>query len=162
MTTVTTIRQDTEAERRAAYIKGLRALADVLETHDEVRLPYDGNSAPLNIMFLFGDDPRAEIAAAARAIPCKWRKRVTEHHDGTANFYLDGELHGLKLTLLAYRDAVCERIVTGTREVTETVKDPDALAKVPEIEVTKTVDEVEWRCHPVLAPAAQPESQDAA
>ncbi len=56
------------------------------------------------------------------------------------------------MNLSAFRDDVCERIVTGTHQVTETGKDPEALAAVPEIEVTKTVEDVEWRCGSILAP----------
>ncbi|HET6291734.1 MAG TPA: hypothetical protein VFG33_00115, partial [Kribbella sp.] len=51
----------------------------------------------------------------------------------------------------AYRDQVCERVVTGTREVTKTVPDPSVV--VPDVEVTETVEDVEWICGPLLAKA---------
>jgi hypothetical protein len=141
---------DTDSER-AAYIKGLRALADVLEQTDDLPLPFDGHLDPITFHFLGTADPRAELAAATRAIPCDWTKRVFDSRN-TAYFDLRGQLHGLKVNLSAFRDDVCERIVTGTHQVTETVKDPEALAAVPEIEVTKTVEDVEWRCGSILAP----------
>ena len=144
--------ESAEKDRRAAYTAGLRILADVLDQHDEVPLPYDGSDDEVTIHFLFGDDPRAQMAAAARAIPCNWRKN--DPGDGSYDaMYLDlqGQLAGLKLKLVAYRTAVCERVVTGTREVTVTVPDPEALAAVPEVTVTKFVDDVEWRCGSVLA-----------
>lgn len=141
--------------QRTAYIAGLRALADVLEQHAEVPLPYGGSSTSMTIYFLGGKAPRTAMAATARAFPCNWRKQTREYEDGrVAYFDMDSELHGLKVQLTAYREAVCERVVTGTREVTEKVKDPDALAAVPEVEVTKTVEDVEWRCHPLMAPEA--------
>lgn len=142
---------------RASYIDGLRALADVLEDHPEVPLPHDGHGdSGIAIMFLSGTDPRSALAAAARAIPCNWRKDASDAAgDYPAYFDMYGSLHGLKLHLTAYRDAVCERIVTGTREVTEMVKDPAALAAVPEVEVTRTVEDIEWVCGSVLAPTAQ-------
>jgi hypothetical protein len=50
--------------------------------------------------------------------------------------------------------------VTGTYEVTEEVPDPDA--DVPMVTVTRTVENVEWDCHPVLAAGIhQPSASDA-
>lgn len=145
-----------EQVKRAGYIDGLRCLADILEDDDAVPLPYHGDGTAITISaFLNAPDPRAALAAAARAFRgMTWRKDVRESEYGDY-FDLEGELHGLKLVLTAYRDAVCERVVTGTREVTEMVKDPEALAAVPEVEVTRTVETVEWVCGSVLAPAAQ-------
>jgi heme-binding NEAT domain protein len=48
------------------------------------------------------------------------------------------------------REEICERIVTGTREVTVEVPDPEQLAAVPTVSVTKTVEDVEWICRPLL------------
>jgi len=137
---------------RGAYTAGLRALADVLDGHPEVPLPYHGTGTAITISdFLFAKDPRAALAAAARALPCNWSKDVRESEQYGSYLDLIGELHGLSIKLTAYRDAVCERVVTGTREVTETVKDPDALAAVPEVEVTKIIEDVTWRCGSILA-----------
>ena len=155
----------TEAEksRRAEYIKGLHAFADALEAHPDVRLPYDGTETDITTYFLSGDDPRAAMAAAARAFPCDFRKEVTEDGDHAAGtLRLKGKLHGLRIELVAYRTAVCERVVTGTREVTETVKDPEALAAVPEVEITKVVEDVVWECHSILAPSVPAQTSDAA
>jgi len=137
---------------RERYINGLRALASVMEEHPEVPLPYDGYDKPVVFYFLSGADPRAEVAAAARAFPCSWRKSVRDDGDGPGVFHLTGELDALKVELTAYRNDVCTRIVTGTREITETVKDPAALAEVPEIEVTRVVEDVTWDCGSLLAP----------
>jgi hypothetical protein len=46
---------------------------------------------------------------------------------------------------------VCERVVTGTRLETKEVPDPEALKAVPLVTVTETVEDVEWRCMPLLA-----------
>jgi hypothetical protein len=43
--------------------------------------------------------------------------------------------------------------VVGTREVTEEVPDPEALAAVPKVTVTRTVEDVRWECRPLLAEA---------
>lgn len=145
-----------EQAHRAAYVAGLRVLAAALEAHDEVPLPYDGDSSAITIHFLAGADPRAAMAAAARALPCSWRKDVRDYGErgGGAYFDLHGELAGLKVTLTARRDDVCERAVTGTREVVELVRDPALLDAVPLVEVTRVVEDVEWTCGSVLAPAA--------
>lgn len=136
-------------DERERYIDGLRTLASALELHPEIPLPYDGTSSAISFNFLGGKDPRADMAAAARAIPCAWRKKFWG--DGTAYFTLEGDVGGVQVSLTAFRDAVCRKVVTGTREVTETVKDPAKLAEVPEVEVTRVVEDVEWACGPLLA-----------
>ncbi len=130
---------------RTAYIAGLRLLADVLETRDEVPVPYSGRDAGLLLMF-FGDDAKDAMGAAARALPCRLHKHFRDDY-----FDLTGSLHGLQVHLTAYRNAVCERVVVGTETVTRTVLDPSV--EVPLVEVTETVDVVRWDCHPLLAGA---------
>lgn len=142
-------------DERSEYIAGLRQLADVLEQHDELPLPVQGTLLPMSMCFLSGDDDRSAIAAGARALPCRLDKRVRDGSGCDSYFDLHGQLHGLRVQLTAYRDDVCERVVTGTEEVTRTVKDPEALAAVPEVEVTETVETVEWRCHSILAPQGE-------
>lgn len=144
------IRRD--GERRDAYTSGLRKLADLLDQHPDLPLPSvgrGGGTPPVRIDF-FGDDAREAMAAAARAIPGPLTKRVWG--DG-AYFALDAQLDGLTVALDAERDVVCERVVTGTRKVTKTVPDPAVV--VPMVEVTETVEDVEWRCGSVLAGADQ-------
>jgi hypothetical protein len=145
---------DDEVARRARYVAGLRVLAGILENQPEVPLPAAGDLLPLTFHFLTGNGDRARMATAARALPCAWRKGVRDYGKlGGAYFDLTGDLAGLKVQLTAARADVCERIVTGTREVTELVKDPVLLDAVPLTEVTREVEEVEWRCRPVTAPA---------
>lgn len=50
----------------------------------------------------------------------------------------------------ASREKVCTKVVTGTREVTETVRDPEMLERVPLVERTRTEEIVEWQCDPSL------------
>jgi hypothetical protein len=133
---------------RNSYIAGLRKLADVLETRPEVPLPYEGSSTAMTFHFLSGENPKAEMAACARALPTSFAKEA----DGKY-FDLLGSLAGLKVRLCAFRDEVCARVVTGTHEVEVTEPDPEALAKVPQVTKTVTVEDVEWICAPVLAPA---------
>lgn len=139
---------------RQQYITGLRILADVLEKHPEVKLPIHGHSGSPLLFYFTEDAGDVEAMAAARkALPCTWRKSFTDGGGKyTPWFNLSGELAGLAIQLYAPRDAVCERVVTGTedREVDEVVQ-PEVTRKV-----VKPVEVVEWRCHPILAPDDAP------
>jgi hypothetical protein len=139
--------------KRAEYVKGLRALADILEQHPELRLPYEGDSPDIGkritFHFLSSDDPRSEIAAARRALGVPLEKEG----DSDSYFYFNGNLHGLYFNLVAFRNEVCERVVVGTREVEIEEPDPELLAQVPTVKRTETVEDVEWQCHPILAEA---------
>ena len=139
----------TTEDPRAAYVQGLLMLASLLEEHEELPLPYEGSASDMTFHFLGGGDPRAAMAAAARALPVTWRKDALDG-DGASYFELRASLAGLRIKLTAYRDAVCTRVVTGTREVTEEVPDPDMLAAVPRVEITRTVEDVSWDCEPLM------------
>jgi len=132
-------------ETRAAYISGLRKLADLLEQHDELPLPYEGSSPGLarRMTFFFLGDPRDVFVKAARALPGRLDKEVTDD-----TYRVTASLDGLHVEAVAYRNDVCERVVTGTREVTRTIPDPNI--KAPLVEVTETVEDVEWVCAPLL------------
>jgi hypothetical protein len=131
---------------RTAYIEGLRALADTLEQNPDLPLPSHGSTMAIS---WYSWDDAAQMAAIARALPCDWVKDVTGADEDYAHFHLRGSVAGLNLKITSYRNTVCTRRVTGTREVTEEVPDPDA----PMVTVTTTVEDVEWDCHPVLAAA---------
>lgn len=136
---------------RPEYIAGLRALADALETHPDLPLPYYGTRVPLPI-YIESETPAAALRQFARATTGPVEKVVTDHR--LFGFELVGSFHGLRVTAVAYREAVCERIVTGTREVERTMPDPDALAAVPTVTVTDVIEDVRWECRPLLAEAA--------
>lgn len=129
---------------REGYISGLRKLADLLEQHDEIPLPYDGSSrgyARITFYVLGEEDSADQAAAFARAFPGPLAK---VYEDDT--FRLLGSLDGLHLEFVTYRSDVCERVVTGTRQVTVTEPIVAGTRKV-----TKTVEDVEWVCTPLLA-----------
>lgn len=132
---------------RAAYISGARKFLDLLEAHEEIPIPYFGASPTYGrqmIHFLSGKDNKADMARAARALPGPLEKDVRT--DGY--FDLKGSIDGYHYTLIAYRDEVCERVVTGVEKVTRSI--PDPKVQVPLIEVTEDVETVEWRCGSVL------------
>jgi hypothetical protein len=134
-----------DSQERAEYIKGLRALADALEQHPELRLPYDGRSTGISV-FPHGDQ-RAELADWARVLP--GRKEKTPRN---TYFDLHGSFHGLKITVVCQRDEVCERHVVGTREVEVEEPDPAAVAALPKVKRTEILEDVEWICGSILGP----------
>ncbi len=140
-----------QVAERAARIAGFRQLADVLERHPELPLPYEGagvGSQSITFHFLgFDDGEKEAMAAAVRALPC----RLTKAASGVDGEYfnLAGQLAGLHVRLVAFRQTVCERVVVGVETVTRSVPDPNV--EVPTVEVVEQVERVEWRCSPVLA-----------
>jgi hypothetical protein len=134
---------------RAGYITGLRALADLLEQHDELPVPYDV-TAQWICASRSKEEQRAIAQTFTRVMPGTIRKGVRDDA-----FDLDGEIGPVNFGLIVQRDAVCQRVVTDVTEVTREVPDPDALAAVPMVTVTETVEQVEWICSPILAEAAQ-------
>lgn len=149
-TEVSIVQTDPADPARTEKIGALFELALLVEQHPEIPLPFE-LSHGLGVNFFSGDHDRdrAELLVAARAVPGEAKKRVWGGDGDTAYFTLDCTVGSIPLTFTAYRNAVCERVVTGTREVTETVPDPEALEAVPTIEVTKTVEDIEWVCAPL-------------
>lgn len=143
----------TDTDKRAAYIEGLHQIADFLAEHPEVPLPALGDYAsgeyqPTLAIFLRGDDQRdsrTKLADVARAMG---RAEKSTHHE----FAIWRRFSGMILTAYAQRAEVCERVVTSTREVTKEIPDPEALAAVPKVTVTETVEDVEWVCAPLMKP----------
>lgn len=132
---------------RVKAIASLYELALLLEKHPELPVPFElDGSGHLSINF-WDADAKTKLLAAARAIPGLLKKRVWGG-SSTSYYTLDGQVGTIGLQLTAYRDAVCERVVTGTREVTKTI--PDPMVTVPTVEVTETVEDVEWVCGPLL------------
>jgi hypothetical protein len=140
-------------ERREKRLQDVERLVAVLRANPGLELPYEFG-CQFTFMFFGGDDPRTDMAAAARAIPVagNWGKHYSDATDRyPAYFDMNGEMAGgLRIKLTALRDQVCERIVTGT--------EMRPVERVITPAVTETVDEpveiVEWRCaEPVMAPA---------
>lgn len=134
---------------RAAFTTGLRQIADWLDAHPEVPLPYlssvaTGRYEPTLPWYLMAGE-RDVIAAMGRAMGT-FDKRGDDD-----KFRIFRRFAGIAVCAQIDRDEVCERVVIGTREVTEEVPDPEALAAVPKVTVTTTVEDVEWRCMPLLA-----------
>lgn len=124
------------------YVEGLREFADWIERNGE-ELPdilYPG----MLCMYV-----KCESATEFR--------RVTRMMGSGRKRELLGDMHvertfGLaQVSAYTARENVCERRVVATREVVKNVPDPEAVAAVPLVEVTETVEDVEWVCGPIFA-----------
>lgn len=137
----------TDLERLAAFVRANPDLADRIA--DQYFLLY----------LMPKHDPRAAMADIARRAR---RAGATIRKDGDERYakaLLD--FGGITLQVYAQRDQVCERVVIGTRQVEIEEPDPELLAKVPTVRRIATVEDVEWRCTPLLAPAEHAEAVSA-
>jgi len=125
-------------DTRTAYTQGLRDLADILDNNPDLPLPYHGKSVGLHWI----ENDKASAAVFARLIP----GTVTKTARGDA-LDLEGQIAGLKVLFIASRDAVCERVVTGTHEVTVPAQPAVKATKA----TTRVVEDVEWVCGPLLS-----------
>ncbi|MFD8496278.1 hypothetical protein [Amycolatopsis sp. NPDC059657] len=132
---------------------GLRAFADMIEQNPETAdgFRYTLTDAAINVHLADGNE--AEQQAMFARVALRHGAKVTKDiNDTWHNLIID--FGGVKAQVLAYREEVCERVVTGTETVTKTVPDPKLLAEVPTIEVTEKVETYEWQCKPLLAGGA--------
>lgn len=137
----------TEETARAAYIAGLRQLADTLEQHPEVGLPINSGTSILSpVTISCGSGPAAPeiLAASRRAFGAgSWTKDVSD----SGNWLnLKRQLAGLHVELYAARDSVCTRRVVGTEEREVEVEVTPAVKE----KRTETVEVIEWVCAPIL------------
>lgn len=151
--TLTAVADSTGADqadpRRSDFAAILADLAVILREHPAIPLPSFYSD---EIRFLvFGAAAREIIATIRRAIGGTWDKQPRETESGA---YLDyaTEWHGWLIKVVTGRESVCRKVVKGTRQVTRKIPDPEALAAVPEIEITETEQDIEWVCEPLLAP----------
>ncbi|GGM84873.1 hypothetical protein GCM10012275_64520 [Longimycelium tulufanense] len=136
------------AARQAA---SLRSLADMIEANPELAENFSGykNTIAITVhtdlfdrvgsLARFARACKAAGATVAKEIDDKW-------HNVVATF-----ANSVEVTMLAYREEVCERVVVGTREVVEEVPDPEAMAAVPTVKRKRTEEIVRWECRPLLA-----------
>lgn len=125
-------------EERAAFIRGLRELADYIEVTPAFPLP-----AAHNVMaFAEGniDAQRATLVELARS-GGRWEKNASDSY-----FELSRRFGSIPVVVMADHESVCVRKVVGQRITHK--PDPAAVAELPKVPVV--VDEVEWVCPPSL------------
>lgn len=125
-----------QAARVAAYVEGLRALAELIEATPELAGDY-----PRNTHIVFADDAE-HMARLVSLVGGDRDKEASEKYMRIVR----GLGGGVAIEVCAPREQVCERRVVGTH--TEMVPDPDAPL------VERTVEVVEWECSPVLGGAS--------
>lgn len=142
---------DSDRDLAQNLAAGLRDLAEFIENNPDLAGGFQSTlmSSGINA-HLRAEDKAAmqgRYAKAAARQGAKVDKDIDDQwHNLTVTF-----VGGVKVAVLAYRNEVCERVVTGVETVTKRVPDPDALAAVPQVEITEDVEQVEWRCRPLLA-----------
>lgn len=135
-------RQARKAAREAA--DGFRALAAMVEANPELM-----KCATFDGLYAFHTRSAEDQAAFARAALKHGAKVEKDVWEKQHNLLL--RWGPVAAFVLARREDVCERVVTGIKTVTDVVKDPQAVAALPDVEVTREVPEFEWVCKPVLA-----------
>ena len=129
--------------------EALRAAARFIEANPHLPVAYvvsHYKTVQLDY-FLFIDfeelaEQKSVAAEIIRSIGGKWDKQELGDR-----FVYTTTVNGLKINISVTRDAVCERVVTGTETVT--IPATDAVEAQPER--TEVRDIVEWRCLPLLA-----------
>jgi hypothetical protein len=130
---------------------GLEAIAVMVRANPQLaeRLAWGFRPEHTLIPVMHEENPAAVLAEFVTAAS---RSGARVAKDGSENYFKALLSWGpVGLQVYANREQVCERVVVGTETVIKTVKDPVALAAVPEVEVTEEVEQVEWRCRPLLA-----------
>jgi hypothetical protein len=98
--------------KRAAYIQGLRMLADALERHESIPLPFEGGSRDfcLNVQHLHSATADS-LAALVRSLGgTGWQQRTVRGDHGMTYLYVTGHIAGLWVQIQADADEVCEPI----------------------------------------------------
>lgn len=119
---------------RKGYVKALREIADFFEANEEVPLP---DPDPLHIFV--GASSKEDAARIVRGFgTCQ--KRL---NDSVGLYYIEREFGGLTVSAVFSRNAICDRLVVGSKIIPEQI--------IPEqIIPAHTEDVVEWHCPDVL------------
>lgn len=142
---------------RAAVAAGYRRLADLIES-EQAPIPINPQ---VSLFLSHGAVPIDEQPVAARELmrALGGGKYAKDTSSSGGDLILRGMCGGLPVDIWVTRDAVCERVVTGTREVVETV--PVGEDTRPVETITRTEDVVEWVCSPLLAADEAPQAVEA-
>lgn len=134
----------------AATVDQLRKVVDILDAHPDLPAPtvtiYSHGPAEVS-WYVMLDGDHVDQAAAARQIIRTIGGTWDKNPWGDRFDFEQRTDTGISLTVAVHREQVCERIVTGTEQVTI----PAVEAQPERVEVRELV---EWKCAPLLAGAA--------
>jgi hypothetical protein len=132
-------------ELAAQQAAGLRALADMIERNPEsapLARTYLGN---LNAFYAWTKSDMQTLVRAAKAAGADVSKDAREGIF-TARFTWGP----ITAKVLGDQELVCEKRVE-TKTIVEEVPDPEAVAQLPKVLVTRTEEVVTWECKPWMA-----------
>jgi len=147
----------TEQDRAEQVATDLERLAAFVRANPDIgaRVAYLSEWQRYNLYLTPSGDVRtviADIARRARRAGAAMRKDIGDTYAGA-----DLIFGSLVLHVYSQREEVCERVVVGTRQVEVEEPDPkavvEAVAALPKVKRVETVEDIEWRCTPLLAPA---------
>lgn len=138
-------------DRASVLAAAVRRLADVIESAPTIVSVFEGGLDPLQgfVGYAHEDGKEAALAEFAR-VARRNGATVTKAGDDKW-FEMVADFGALRFKAFTNREEVCERVVTGVETVTKSVPDPAVVAAAPLVEVTETVETVEWVCRPLLA-----------
>lgn len=127
--------------------ESLRAIADLLDKHPELE---DYDFADQRIwLFHYDNNTPEKVAQIARLLAPVTKEPIKQ------DYVLEKQVGKVKLRLHFSHANVCTKVVKGVRTVTEEVPDPEALAALPKVTVTREVEDVEWVCPDSLLAIAE-------
>jgi hypothetical protein len=127
---------------------GLRALAAMIEQNPEISRMAQYYLTTLNVFSSRTPEDHATLARVGLRYGATVTKDVSADLYNLNLSFVDG---AVVASALANREEVCEKVVTGVETVTKTIKDPAAVAALPDVEITEEVEKVSWVCKPLLA-----------
>jgi hypothetical protein len=104
--TARSVSETAETLKRQARITGLRQLADFLEAHPNLPVPYSGSQN----VFVYGRDA---LAAVAREPGVRWQKRVADSYYALVVEFAGDYSYEVNVD----REQVCRKVVTGSQIV---------------------------------------------
>lgn len=129
---------EAEAQERAEYVAGLRALADAIEA--EPGIPID---RPVTIEVYDWGGSKADFQESVRGLGGVRTKHVSD-----AYMRVSRSFGPHRVTVVGDRDEVCTAKVIGTEEIATKVRQGED--ERPWVQVVETVDILAWDCEPVL------------
>jgi len=125
------------SEEKREWLKNIRDLCNLIEKSPDLGVPYTGT-----IVMQIGKD---QVAATAKALG-SFTKEFTED-----SLHMNKMFGDIKLMCFTSRDAVCRKVLSGTKIVTKLIVDPSFIqADTPMVEVTEEVPVYEYICPPSL------------